>query len=89
MGGPAKAHAPDITHPPDNIGADGHLMGIEAKLYMSAWRLGTVRIDRSPEKTLQGELKAPVAIDPKTVPFRFTHRVRHDHQEGVSQRAAV
>ncbi len=36
MGGPAKAHALDITHPPDDMGADGHLMGIKAKLYMSA-----------------------------------------------------
>jgi len=46
-------------------------------------------IDRSPKKTARGELKAPVAIDPKALPFRFTHRVRHDRQGGVSQRAAV
>ena len=31
MGGLAKAHAPDIRHTPDGMGADGHLMGIEAK----------------------------------------------------------
>ena len=33
MGGPAAAHAPDIKHPPDDMGADGHLMGIKAKSY--------------------------------------------------------
>ncbi len=37
------------------------------------------RIDRPLKKTARGELKAPVAIDPKALPFRFTHWVRHDH----------
>ncbi len=31
MGGLVKAHAPEIRHTPDGMGADGHLMGIEAK----------------------------------------------------------
>ena len=30
MGGLAKAHAPDIRHTPDGMGADDHFMGIKA-----------------------------------------------------------
>ena len=47
------------------------------------------RIDRPPQKTARGKLGVSAAIDPKALRFRFTYRMRHDHQGGVSRRAAV
>ncbi len=53
MGGPAKAHAPEIRHPPDDMGADGHLMGIKVnfKRRHDFWELSK----------LTGRRKGPVA----------------------------
>ncbi len=64
------------------------------KRWHDGWELSEltgrrIKFDGPPKKTARGELKTPVAIDPKALPFRSTHQVRHDHQAGVSQRAAV
>ena len=42
-------------------------------------------IDRPLKNTARGELEAPVAIDPKRLQFRFTHRLRHDRAPVSSQ----
>ena len=44
-----------------------------------------IRIDRPLKNTARGELEAPVAIDPKRLQFRFTHRLRHDRAPVSSQ----
>jgi hypothetical protein len=63
---------------------DGHLMALKPnrKRRHDGWELSEltgrrIKFDRPPKKTAGGELKTPVAIDPKPLPFRFTHRVCH------------